>query len=59
MTPTIACPLCHQTGPVLVDEVLPQVRWKCTRCGQHWDADRLAAVAAYAVWLIDHDRKRL
>jgi hypothetical protein len=30
--------------------------WRCVRCGQHWDAARLAAVAAYAAWTIDHDR---
>ena len=25
--------------------------WRCARCGQQWDAVRLAAVAAYNVWL--------
>jgi hypothetical protein len=25
--------------------------WNCCRCGQHWDAVRLKAVAGYAVWL--------
>jgi len=25
--------------------------WHCVRCGQRWDAGRLATVAACAVWL--------
>jgi hypothetical protein len=25
--------------------------WRCTRCGQHWDATRLETVAAYARYL--------
>jgi hypothetical protein len=30
--------------------------WVCDRCGQHWDAARLGAVAAYAAWTVDRDR---
>jgi hypothetical protein len=30
--------------------------WRCRRCGQHWDARRVAAVAAYAAWSREHDR---
>jgi predicted Zn finger-like uncharacterized protein len=30
--------------------------WRCVRCGQHWDAARLEAVAAYAAWSVNHDR---
>jgi hypothetical protein len=30
--------------------------WRGVRCGQHWDAARLAAVAAYAAWTVDDDR---
>jgi hypothetical protein len=30
--------------------------WRCVRCGQHWDAARLAAVAAYATWVAERDR---
>ena len=30
--------------------------WRCVRCGQHWDAGRLAAVAAYAAWARNRDR---
>jgi hypothetical protein len=31
--------------------------WRCVRCGQRWDAARLAAVAAYAAWTVVHDRE--
>ena len=30
--------------------------WRCVRCGQHWDAGRLAAVAGYAQWAGDRER---
>jgi transposase len=32
--------------------------WRCTRCGQQWDADRVLAVAAYAAWSREHDAVR-
>jgi hypothetical protein len=59
MTATIACPLCHHLGPVQTEEALRTVGWRCARCGQRWDAGRLAAVAGYAAWLIEHDRRPL
>jgi hypothetical protein len=31
--------------------------WKCVRCGQQWDTARLAALANYALWVVEHDRK--
>jgi hypothetical protein len=45
------CPLCHttQTGNT-------GGAWRCVRCGQHWNAERLAAVAGYAVWVAERDR---
>ena len=43
------CPLCHTTDTSLTDDELAGGRgWRCIRCGQHWDARRLATVAAYA-----------
>jgi len=30
--------------------------WRCNKCGQHWDAARLATVGAYAEWVGDRDR---
>ena len=45
------CPLCHTTDVSLSDGALAAGGvWRCTRCGQRWDARRLAAVAAYAAW---------
>jgi len=32
--------------------------WWCARCGQHWDANRLAVVAAYARWTADRATRR-
>jgi transposase len=44
-----SCPLCHTVNPAMTDEALTAgASWQCTRCGQTWDAHRLAAVAAYA-----------
>ena len=28
--------------------------WHCGRCGQRWDALRLATAAAYADWVTEH-----
>lgn len=45
------CPLCHTIEGSLSDEALAAGGgWRCTICGQRWDAPRLATVAAYAVW---------
>jgi hypothetical protein len=52
----VTCPMCH-TGASLTESALEAGgAWRCVRCGQHWDADRLTAVAAYAVWVADRDR---
>ena len=43
------CPLCHTTDASLTDDELAAGGgWRCIRCGQQWDARRLATVAAYA-----------
>jgi hypothetical protein len=48
------CPLCHTTNASLSDEALAAGEgWRCPRCGQQWDAHRLATVAAYAAWVLD------
>jgi ribosomal protein L37AE/L43A len=50
------CPLC-QTSTTLIERATDDAGdWRCVRCGQHWDAARLAAVAAYAAWTVGHDR---
>jgi transcription elongation factor Elf1 len=49
----VSCPLCHTTHQSLTrDAVETGGDWRCTRCGQRWDARRLATVAAYAAWVI-------
>jgi hypothetical protein len=52
----VACPLCHTTHPSLT--LMPReagADWRCQRCGQRWDAGRLATVAEYAAWVAAQD----
>jgi len=32
--------------------------WRCVRCGQHWNAERLTAVARYADWVAERESAR-
>ena len=50
------CPKCHTSATLSQGALEAGGAWRCVRCGQHWDAARLAAVAAYAAWSVDHDR---
>jgi ribosomal protein L37AE/L43A len=50
------CPMCHTSASLSQTALEAGGAWRCVRCGQHWDATRLAAVAAYASWSVDHDR---
>jgi ribosomal protein L37AE/L43A len=50
------CPMCHTRTPVTQNASEAGGDWRCVRCGQNWDAARLAVVIAYAAWAIDHDR---
>ena len=45
-----SCPMCHMSAPLSQSAVEAGGAWRCVRCGQHWGAARLAAVAAYAAW---------
>lgn len=49
------CPMCHTSATVTQTAIEAGGDWRCVRCGQHWDARRLATVAAYAEWA-DRDR---
>lgn len=51
-----SCPMCHMSAPLSQSALESGGHWRCVRCGQHWGAARLAAVAAYAAWTLDHDR---
>jgi predicted Zn finger-like uncharacterized protein len=46
------CPMCHTTASVTQSAIQAGDAWRCARCGQHWDATRLEAVAAYAAWVL-------
>jgi hypothetical protein len=50
------CPMCHTPATVSLSAVDAGADWRCVRCGQHWDSRRLATVAAYAAWTVDHGR---
>ena len=50
------CPMCHTSARVTHSAIDAGGEWRCVRCGQHWDAGRLAAVAGYAQWAGDRER---
>jgi predicted Zn finger-like uncharacterized protein len=52
------CPMCHTATSLTQDAIEAGGDWRCGRCGQQWDAVRLATVAAYATWVVGHDRVR-
>ena len=46
------CLSCHTVDLTVTDSaVAAGADWRCVRCGQRWDARRLAAVTAYTQWL--------
>lgn len=49
------CSLCHTASTGLTHEALAAGgAWRCVTCGQHWDAERVETVAAFAVWAQTH-----
>src|SRR3954451_8701635 len=54
--PSAICRLCHTPAPLTQRGVDAGGEWRCVRCGQHWNAARLAAVAGYAAWVDTHER---
>jgi transposase-like protein len=47
LSPT--CPLCHTLEVTLTNAgVAEGAAWRCSRCGQNWNAKRLATASAYA-----------
>ena len=48
---SVECLLCH-TVQYESFAGNPGCSWQCKRCGQHWDAARVAAVMNYRRWLI-------
>jgi hypothetical protein len=55
-SPMVTCLLCHTPTSLTQNAIDTGSDWQCVRCGQRWDATRLAAVAAYGVWV--DERKR-
>ena len=49
------CPMCRTSAPLTQSALDAGGEWRCVRCGQHWDAVRLAAVATYAAWVAERD----
>jgi hypothetical protein len=47
--------MCHTFTSVTRYAIDAGGDWQCARCGQHWDATRLAAVARYATWVAERD----
>jgi hypothetical protein len=56
--PTLAtCPMCHTQHPSLTRvAVAAGEEWRCSRCAQVWNEQRLSAVAAYARWVQDREQ---
>lgn len=51
--PLLVCPMCHTPESPTQRAIRGAAGWHCVRCGQHWDARRLSAVAAYAAWTVE------
>ena len=44
------CPMCHTSASATQGAIEAGGDWRCNRCGQHWDAARLATAGADAEW---------
>jgi hypothetical protein len=51
--------MCHAPASLTQSALAAGGDWQCIRCGQHWDAARLAAVAAYAAWVVQLEQPGL
>ena len=49
------CPFCHTASPML-EAHQAEEGWQCVRCGQRWNARRLATAATYTAWAAEEDR---
>ena len=56
VVPPAACPMCHTRTSLNQSALDAGGAWRCVRCGQQWDAARLATVAAYAAWVVERER---
>ena len=45
------CPSCHTADTALTNDAIAKgADWHCGRCGQDWNAGRLATAGAYTAW---------
>jgi signal transduction histidine kinase len=51
----VTCPLCHVASSLTAAALTAGGYWRCARCGQDWDAARLAGYADYAAWVDERD----
>jgi hypothetical protein len=51
----VTCPLCHMASSLTEGELGAGGYWRCARCGQDWDAARVAAFHACAAWAMEHE----
>ena len=51
----VACPMCHAASSLTAAALAAGGYWRCARCGQDWDAARLAGYADYAAWVDERD----
>jgi hypothetical protein len=49
------CLLCHTPASLTQSALDAGGDWRCARCGQRWDAARLATFTAYAAWVLSRD----
>jgi len=57
--PTGACPLCHTVNSGVTEySLINGASWLCARCGQTWNARRLATALAYKAWAGAQERVR-
>jgi len=51
------CPSCHTVDRAMTTDALRAgADWDCARCGQRWNAARLATTVAYSVWVSAQQR---
>jgi hypothetical protein len=52
-TPAATCPLCHTMNAMAASALAGGGGWQRLTCGQRWDAERLATVAACERYVAD------
>ena len=52
----VTCPMCHTAHASLTCAALDAgAGWRCSKCGQRWDAERLLIVSGYEAWVREHE----